>query len=287
MREDRSVDGNTAWVNGKSYARNDARRYTPRHLLGAVGNVRRAARTTERLRETYGTPDLGNFSDPVDELFFIVLSQRTTEPSYMRVFSEFKRWVHDWDTLPDTYEPQVAEVIADAGLGRQKARHIVGIAEALRDAFGTVTLEPLRDRPDAEVEDFLTSLPGVGTKTAKCVMLFSMGRDVLPVDAHVARVASRIGLVDPSNSKHRTHEVLEAVVPSDLRLDFHVNAIAHGRAVCRARSPNCDACVIKSGCLHRAQKRAESASPQPLRSPVRNAVPKTGPTRDPRPTPVP
>ena len=267
MREDLPADRADTWADGRAPTRDDASRYTPGHLVGAVGNSKKAATITERLREAHGSPDLGNYQDPVDELFFIVLSQRTTGPSYARVFKDFKRWVSSWDTLPDTHEPQVAEVIANAGLGRQKARHIVAIAETLRRKFGTVTLDPLTDLPDDEVEKFLTSLPGVGAKTAKCVMLFSMGRNVLPVDAHVDRVATRTGLVEPTSSRGRTHEVLEAVVPSALRRDFHVNALAHGRAVCRARDPDCGACVIKSMCAHRANSRLGPVSPPPLQSP--------------------
>ena len=287
MRGDVPADRDDPWSDGRTHTRDDASRYTPGHLLGAVGKTKRAATMTERLREAYGSPDLGNYQDPVDELFFIVLSQRTTEPSYTRVFKDFKRWTGGWDTLPDTHGPQVAEVIADAGLGRQKARHIVAIAEALQEAFGAVTLGPLTELPDDEVQAFLTSLPGVGVKTAKCVMLFSMGRQVLPVDAHVERVATRAGLVEPATSKQRTHEVLEAVVPSALRRDFHVNAIAHGRAVCRARDPDCGACVIRSVCAHRANSRPRPASPPPLPSPGRTAGSRTTRASHSRPTPAP
>ena len=238
------------WRGDKGPLRDDAARYTPTHLSGAVGKKKKVATILTRLRDAYGSPNLGNYSDPVDELFFIILSQRTTGASYERVFRELKEIVSDWDTLPEKGVPWTQEVISRAGLSNQKAKHIVGVARRLRSEFGRVTLEPLRNKPDAEIQEFLTSLPGVGVKTAKCVMLFSMGRRVLPVDAHVARVAERLGLVNSSASKTRTHEVLEAVVPSASRYDFHVNLVAHGRALCRAREPVCEDCRIRSHCNH-------------------------------------
>ena len=253
MREDPEGGRSDEWRGGRPAWRDDASAYVPGHLVGAVGKAKTAGKVTGKLREAYGTPDLGNYRDPVDELFFILLSQRTTGPSYERVFAEFKEWAGDWETLRGRTVGHVSRVIARAGLGKQKARHVAGIVGRLHAEFGRVTLEPLRGWPDTEAEAFLTSLPGVGVKTAKCVMLFSLGREVLPVDAHVARVAERVGLVDPGASGTRTHEVLEQVVPREDRLDFHVNAVAHGRAVCRARNPKCGECAVRRLCRHEGQ----------------------------------
>ena len=249
----RPAPGTDEWDDGKPALRDDGSAYAPPHLAGAVNKAKVAERVVGKLKERYGTPDLGNYGGPVDELFFILLSQRTTGPSYERVFARFKEWASDWDALLGREAARVAEVIGEAGLGEQKSRHVLGIAARLHAEFGRVTLDPLTTRPDTEVLEFLTSLPGVGVKTAKCVMLFSMGRDVLPVDAHVARVAERVGLVDPSASGARTHEVLEQVVPRGLRFDFHVNAVAHGRAVCRARGPKCGECPVRRLCRHGRQ----------------------------------
>ncbi len=238
------------WRRGKSAKRDDASAYVPAYLVGALGKATIARRVTRKLRDTYRTPDLGNYREPVDELFFILLSLRTTGPSYERVFARFKKWAGNWDKLRGSAVERIARVIARAGLGTQKARHVAGIVKRLHAEFGRVTLDPLRRRSDADVEGFLTSLPGVGVKAAKCVMLYSLDREVLPVDSHVARVAERIGLVDPSASGTRTHEVLEKIVPREIRLDFHVNAVAHGRAVCRAREPKCGECAVRRLCRH-------------------------------------
>ena len=258
MRE--GSEGGTCgeWRGGRPAWRDDASAYVPGHLIGAVGKAKTASKVTRKLREAYGTPDLGNYREPVDELFFILLSQRTTGPSYERVFAKFKEWAGDWGTLRGKAVGRIARVIARAGLGKQKAQHVVGIVERLHAEFGRITLEPLRGQSDTETEAFLTSLPGVGVKTAKCVMLFSLDREVLPVDGHVARVAKRVGLVDPSASRARTHEVLEEVVPRKLRFDFHVNAVVHGRTLCKARDPKCGECPVRRVCCHWDSGRSDS-----------------------------
>lgn len=258
MRKDPEGETRDEWRGGRPAWRDDASAYVPGHLVGAVRKAKTARKVTRKLREAYGTPNLGNCREPVDELFFILLSQRTTGPSYERVFARFKEWAGDWGALRGRSAGRIARVIARAGLGKQKAQHVVGIVERLHEEFGRITLEPLRGWSDTETETFLTSLPGVGVKTAKCVMLFSLDREVLPVDGHVARVAERLGLVDPSASRACTHEVLEQVVPRDLRFDFHVNAVAHGRAVCKARDPKCGECPVRQVCCYRSLGRSDS-----------------------------
>ena len=250
MRESAASNASSNWTKDRRVLRNDAKQYAPDHLADSVGKRKVAKRISQRLRDAYGSPNLGNYQSPVDELFFILLSQRTTGPSYERVFPRFKSWIGDWNELPKKRVEDVAEAISEAGLSGQKSKHALGIAEKLYRDFGEVSLNRIMDSSDIEVQEYLTSLPGVGIKTAKCVMMFSMGRQVLPVDAHVARIADRVGLVNSSSSKSRTNEVLEAVVPQDLRYDFHVNAVAHGRAVCRARNPKCSECAIKRLCHH-------------------------------------
>ena len=260
MRDDPGSGKVAEWAGGQPRIRDDATAYVPPHLVGAVGRAKVAASVVKRLRDRYGSPDLGNYSDPVDELFFILLSRRTTGPSYERVFRRLKEWVGEWESLPRRRVWKVIEMVAPAGLGAQRAEQMVETARRLRKDFGRVTLDPLMGEPDVVVKAYLTSLPGVGVKTAKCVMMFSMGRQVLPVDAHVARVGKRLGLVDSSASGARTHEVLEAVVPPADRFDFHVNAIAHGRTACRARNPVCKGCPVRHRCVYVGAPEARDTS---------------------------
>jgi len=200
------------------------------------------------LKALYNSPRLNNKDDPLDELFFILLSQMTTGPSYERVFDRLREAVSTWDDLANMSVFDLRAVIADAGLVNQKAPRFIEIARRLKRDFGTVTLAPLAAYSDDEAEGYLMSLPGVGRKTAKCVMMYAMGRAVLPVDTHVARVARRLGLIDERTPVGRLHSALEGVIAPELRYDFHVNAIAHGRVVCRAHFPKCSACQISSLC---------------------------------------
>ena len=251
MRGKENRTDTARWNLEKSTIRNDADRYTPTHLVGAVGKSKIAKRITEVLYHTYGSPPMGNFNRPVDELFFILLSKATTEKVYVPAYKSLKTWIgKDWNLLLRKKPQQLARIISEAGLGNQRAEHIHGIARQLKKDFGRVTLGPLARKPNVEVQEYLTTLPGVGAKTAKCVMLFSMGREVLPVDVHVARIGERVGLIDPLASRARAHEVLEMVVPENLRYNFHVNAIAHGRTVCKARNPQCSRCSIKRFCAY-------------------------------------
>ena len=188
------------WNDGKPPLRDDGSAFAPPHLMGAVGKTKTAKKIAEKLKALYGASDRGGFEDPVDKLFFILLSQRSVGSTYERVFSSFKEWAFDWDAMVHGNATDLVEAAAKAGLGPRKSGYVLAIADLLHRKFGRVTLEPLKTRPDAEMLTFLTTLPGVGLKTAKSVMMFNMNREVLPVDAHVARVAGRIGLLDPSAS---------------------------------------------------------------------------------------
>ena len=207
-----------------------------------------AVNITKRLKSIYGSPRLNNKEDPVDELYFILLSQMTTGPSYERIFDRLRQSVVSWDDLTDMSSSELVGIVSEAGLVNQKAPRILQIANRLKSDFGSVTLAPLDLQDNLSVESYLKSLPGVGTKSAKCIMMYSMGRLVLPIDTHVARLTQRLGLLDPQIPNDRQHVALEKVVPPSYRYDFHVNAIAHGRKVCRAKNPRCGECVISSFC---------------------------------------
>ena len=199
------------------------------------------------MKARYRSPLLNNKHDPLDELVFIILSQMTTGPSYERVFDRLKGAMPDWQLLTEASVADLTSLIADAGLSGQRALRLKQIAARLVQDFGEVSLSALICWDDAAVHEYLTSLPGVGVKTAKCVMMYSLGRQVLPVDTHTSRVATRLGLVPPGGAMNIDRN-LSIVVPPALRFDFHVNAVAHGRAVCRAVTPRCNDCVLSSLC---------------------------------------
>lgn len=208
---------------------------------------RRAARATELLEVAYGSPTHRNKTDPLDELVFIVLSQMTTGPSYERVYERLKGAFPSWEPLLSLPVPRLAELIEDAGLSQTKAPRLIAIMKTLQRDFGDVTLDPIKSLDDAAAEAYLVGLPGVGTKTAKCVLMYSMSRMVLPVDTHVFRVASRLNLTDASTPA-TSHGDLEDAVEPKHRYSFHVNALAHGREKCLARAPRCERCPLRRLC---------------------------------------
>jgi endonuclease III len=183
-------------------------------------------------------------------LLFIILSQMTTGPSYERVFNRLKAAFPSWDRLLAVSPKAVRRLIADAGLANQKSQRISELAHRLWEDFGAVTLAPVCTWEDWKVEAYLTSLPGAGTKTAKCVMMYAMRRKVLPVDTHVARILRRLGVLSEGVGGSGVHAAVEAVVAPEIRYDLHVNAVAHGRAVCKARDPKCSVCVLRKLCRY-------------------------------------
>jgi endonuclease III len=198
----------------------------------------------------YGSPRLGNRRDPLSELVFVVLSAQTEEYNYSRTYRELRRRHRTWSGVLRAGEEGVFEAIAPGGLGRKKARQIVGILSALRSQTGHVSLRFLQDWPTEAAEEFLLTLPGVGAKTARCVLMYSLGRSVFPVDTHVLRVARRLGYTAGPTSER---DLLQDSVPAELRYDLHVRLVIHGRRVCLARRPRCWSCSLADICPARAE----------------------------------
>jgi len=208
----------------------------------------RARRATKLLANTYGSPDHNNKQDPLDELVFIVLSQMTTAPSFERVYLRLRTLAPRWDDVCNMPLRKLKRAIKDAGLSNQKAPRLKAIFARLKKDFGAVSLAFLADMPTKDAEDYLVTLPGVQRKTAKCVLMYSLGRPVLPVDTHVLRVARRLGLTKARTVGDEAHLSLEDIIPPKYRYDFHVNALSHGRAVCLAKAPRCSLCVLNRIC---------------------------------------
>jgi endonuclease III len=244
-------------------AKRDGQRKSP----APRGAEERARTAIPLLAREYGSPRHGNKRDPLDELIFILLSQMTTAPSYGRVFDRLKARFPDWGQLPRVPIASLRHVIRDAGLSGQRSVRLRAIIRRLQSDFGDATLAPLRRLSDADAETYLVSLPGVGRKTAKCVLMYALRRRVLPVDTHVGRVARRLGLVAEKLSSGGVHDALESIVSPSDRYSFHVNALAHGRVVCIARVPKCHQCVLATICPS-ASSTARSGRPMTTSSPA-------------------
>ena len=186
----------------------------------------------------------------IDEVVATVLSQHTSDRNSERAFVRLKAAFPAWEQVLDAPVELVADSIRCGGIADQKARRIQQILAAIEEREGRIDLDRLNDLDDTAVEEYLTSLPGVGPKTAACVLVFSMGRAAFPVDTHVHRIAARLGWIAPNTTAEKAHRILTPLIPPDIRYDLHVALIAHGRTVCRARQPRCDACVLNDVCAY-------------------------------------
>ncbi|MEE9198370.1 MAG: endonuclease III [Dehalococcoidia bacterium] len=186
--------------------------------------------------------------DPVSELIFTVLSQNTSDHNSSRAFSGLRQAFPTWEALIDADVERVAEAIQIGGLARIKAPRIQAILKTIRELTGSWDLSFLAEMPLAEAKRWLLELPGVGPKTAGCVLLFSLGRPAMVVDTHVYRVGKRLGLIGPKDSPDAAHDVLEAMIPDADILAAHIYLISHGRRTCKAQRPLCPECVLEDGC---------------------------------------
>lgn len=182
---------------------------------------------------------------------FIVLSQMTTHWSFNRVYSRLKRRFPEWERVLDVSEASLRRTIRGAGLSRMKAARLRAIVARVVADYGVADLSALGDVTDSEALEYLCSLPGIGEKTARCVLLYSFDRAVLPVDTHVWRICRRLGLVDYAVSYIDVHRALESVVPPRARYSLHVNGMMLGREACTARRPRCSECPLVQLCPRR------------------------------------
>jgi endonuclease III len=203
-----------------------------------------------RLRDSQGPFVPKPVLPVIDEIVATVLSQHTSDVNSERAFARLKSRFPAWEQVADAPVEEIADAVRCGGIADQKARRIKQILAAIEDREGRIDLGRLHDLGDAAVENYLRSLPGVGPKTAACVLVFSMGRAAFPIDTHVHRIVTRLGWVPGSATADKAHQLLASRVPPDIRYDLHVAMITHGRTVCRAQRPSCDACVLRDLCAY-------------------------------------
>ena len=188
-------------------------------------------------------------NDPVTELVLTLLSQNTSDTNSGRAFQALLKRYPNWDAVLEAPVDELEATIRPGGLAKTKAPRMQALLSEVRDRLGPDwDASRLSDMPIAEAKQWLTELPGVGPKTAACVLLFSLGRPALPVDTHVHRVAIRLGLIGPKVAALPAHDMLEAQLPPDKYYDFHVTLIRHGRRVCHKQRPKCNECVLYDRC---------------------------------------
>ncbi len=198
----------------------------------------------DRLREMYGQPVNEPHGDAIAELVRTVLSQHTNDRNRDRAFDSLRERLPTWEEVRDAPVREVEEGIRPGGLARQKAPRIQAILEQLGEE---PDLDWLRSVPREEALAYLTSLPGVGRKTAACVLIFTWDIPEIPVDVHVYRVGGRLGLFPPKASFERAHDEMMAIVDPVDAYELHMNLIQHGRQVCRP-TPRCGECELRRMC---------------------------------------
>jgi endonuclease-3 len=240
-------------------------------------------RIRDRLREVYGIPRMTPHGRPLDELILTVLSQSTNDRNrdvaFLRLRERFASPGGPMDYAAMLAAPvaEVEEAIRPGGISKVKSARIQAILAAIagtpppgagvadeappRDASPSragascakepLSLEWMRDAPIEQSRAYLCALPGVGRKTAACVLLFSFGLPDIPVDTHVSRVGTRLGLFREGAPFEELHDQMLAITPPGEELEFHVNLLRHGRRTCHARTPACGECALARMCPSR------------------------------------
>jgi endonuclease III len=192
---------------------------------------------------------------PIAELVLTVLSQSTNDRNRDVAFLRMRERFPSWEAVRDAPVAALERAVRPGGISRVKSARIQAILRAIsedpRDPPHELSLDWIRVAPIEASRDYLTELPGVGRKTAACVLLFAYGLREVPVDTHVMRVAQRLHLLPPRASSKELHDRMLALTPHGAELELHVNLLRHGRRTCHARDPACDHCALARMCPSR------------------------------------
>jgi len=217
------------------------------------------------LEVVHGTPDFGNLPDPLDELIFISISQRTRIKTARQVFETLKARFPCWEGVMAAPDKDLAEIVSVGGRGNLRVRALREILQAIKEQSGGLSLQFLRELPQEEALDFLTALPWVGEKTARCVLMYSLRHGTFPADVHGIRIFTRTGLLKPlvgtlEGLEHRkAQQVIAPLIPPDIAYTLHVNMVAHGQEICQERHPRCHQCEIRKFCKQYRMVQVEQA----------------------------
>lgn len=212
-----------------------------------------ALRVHELLLSAYGD-HTWHPSDPVATLVSTILSQNTNDVNRDQAFGRLRERFSTWEAVRDAPLEELIDATRPAGLAPTKAPRIQEVLRRITEERGEVSLDFLGDLPPPEARRWLLSMRGVGPKTAAIVLLFALGKPAFPVDTHVHRVTRRLGLIPPKTTRETAHELLEGILPAEVYYTFHLNLIAHGRAICHARTPACARCTLQDCCAYYREK---------------------------------
>ena len=185
--------------------------------------------------------------NPIDALIATILSQNTNDKNSYQAYQNLKKKYKSWQKLADTPRNKIEQTIRVAGLGKQKSAAINNFLVTLKKNTGSLNLQYIKKMPDEEILNELTSIKGLGVKTASCVLLFSLDRNVCPVDTHVHRTLNRIGLVK-TKTPDKTFQLIKDNLPKNAAHQFHTNLIKLGREICKPAKPLCTICPLLKIC---------------------------------------
>ncbi len=186
---------------------------------------------------------------PLDAIIGTILSQNTNDKNSYKAYKNLKDNFKNWDELTELKPTQIEKYIKIAGLGKQKSKAIYEILKSLKKDHKKVSLNHIKNKSDEEILEELTSYNGVGVKTASCVLLFSLDRNICPVDTHVHRTLNRIGIVKTNNPEKTFYNILDKI-PEKIAHSFHTNLIRLGREICKPANPICAVCPLLKMCKY-------------------------------------
>ncbi len=228
--------------------RDDARRprRPPAPLAPSPATTREILR---RLEDRLGPLEPPPQREPLDELVLTVLSQNTSDVNRDRAFQSLRARYPTWQEVAAAPAGELAASIKVGGLSNVKAPRLLSMLREIQEREGgRLDLSWMREAPAPRVGEYLRTLPGVGPKTAACVLAFSLGHPTVPVDTHVFRVARRLGFLDERANAEKAHAIMDELVPPSMRVRTHVGMIRLGRAICRAGRPSCELCPLQDLC---------------------------------------
>lgn len=206
------------------------------------------AQVVSLLIKAYGYHECQPNNRPLDELIKTILSQNTSDTNSGRAFDSLRSSFPSWEEVINAPEGRIADSIKVGGLNQIKSKRIKQVLAEIKRKRGKLDLDFLDGLSIDEARDWLKQLPGVGDKTANCVLLFASCRPALPVDTHIFRVSKRLGLIGFKANVDQAHTVLQSLVPQDSVYQFHILMIEHGRRTCKAQRPRCTECVLGKIC---------------------------------------
>ncbi|PJA27875.1 MAG: Fe-S cluster assembly protein HesB [candidate division Zixibacteria bacterium CG_4_9_14_3_um_filter_46_8] len=200
------------------------------------------------LKENFGNKVLKPHNDPVGELVRTILSQNTSDTNRDKAYNRLRKRFPNWEQIPKANTSSIMAAIEPGGLSAIKAPRIKKIMQEISHSCNGIDLSHLKKMPSTESLAYLMAFNGVGYKTAACVLLFSFGIKVFPVDTHIYRVAQRMGLIPKNCGRDKAFEILNQTIPKRLHYRLHLNIIELGRMICRPKKPTCGECVLSSLC---------------------------------------